>query len=240
MLFLCFSIKDRSNLVNDFSHYISNFGIKTWYDRKNIFLGDNRYETNINQGAKNDKIKYAIVFYSNNFINGNICLEEYKILQERYYKNEIHIFPVFLNNAMSYKDDRFKLCFELVYKVINSHDDFYGLALHIISKICYDQLKLCKYKTIYEIITNVKLEHPLFKLLIEYDNIIKTNYQLRLGLLFSIFNLMELEIDILEQNKKIINYIFHQNCINPLLEEKRELQIYEYIIIYELNRFVNL
>lgn len=47
MVFLCFSVKDRLPLVNDFYHFLSNFGLEVWYDRKNIYLGDNRREKNI-------------------------------------------------------------------------------------------------------------------------------------------------------------------------------------------------
>lgn len=241
MVFLCFTIKDRDNLVNNFNQYISNFGIETWYDRKNIFLGDNRIGTNINNGVSNPQVKYAIIFYSKNFPCGNICIDEYKILEERYKQGDVHLFPVFLQEIPSTIPRDFKLCTELVYKVIETSADFYGLCLHIIAKITSDEVEHCKCKTIREIITQSKDKNSIFiKLLIEYDNICKTNFQLRLGLLFSLFELISQENTLIDHHRKTVNYIFYQNCISPLKEEKRELQIYENILIYELLRLINL
>ena len=101
MVFLCFSVKDRLPLVNDFYHFLSNFGLEVWYDRKNIYLGDNRREKNIELGAENQNVNYAVIFYSDNFKNGNICLEEFEILVNRYNKDEVFLFPVFISNSAS-------------------------------------------------------------------------------------------------------------------------------------------
>lgn len=240
MVFLCFSIKDRNNLINDFNQYLQNFGIDTWYDRKNIFLGDNRIKINIDEGVKSEKVNYAIIFYSENFKNGNICQEEYKILENRYNNDEIHIFPVFLNTVPKNIDTQFKLCLQLVYKVINDYNDFYPLSLHIISKITADHLKDCLYKNLNEIIEKSKnKESAIITLLIEYEKITATNYQMRLGLLFGIFNILLTIQQISIFHKKTIFHIFYENCITPLKEEKREMLIFENILIYELNRTMN-
>ena len=61
MIFFCFAVRDRLPLVNDFFQYLGNFGLNIWYDRRNIYLGDHRYKTNIEMGAANKSIKYAIV-----------------------------------------------------------------------------------------------------------------------------------------------------------------------------------
>ncbi|MCM1296351.1 MAG: toll/interleukin-1 receptor domain-containing protein [Muribaculaceae bacterium] len=100
MIFLCFSINDRIPLINDFYHFLSNFGVDIWYDRRNIYLGDNRNNANITHGVENPHVNYAVIFYSDNFINGNICLEEYEILVNRYKKMKyfffLYLFPIFL------------------------------------------------------------------------------------------------------------------------------------------------
>lgn len=233
MIFLCFTVKDRNHLINDYSHYISNFGVDIWYDRKNIFLGDNRIINNIDNGIANPNIKYVILFYSKNFDCGKICKEEYKIIEKRYYKKEIHVFPVFLDDSNLIKNDKYKLCYDLVYKKINSNDDFYALTLHIMAKITFDELKNCTYKTIIDYIRNNDSIYS--NLLIEYENITKTNYQLRIGILYSIFMSIKNKIILKKHHIKTINYIFHQNCIISLGEEKREIQVFENIILYGLN-----
>lgn len=60
MIFLCFSVKDRIPLINDFFHFLSNFGLDVWYDRRNIYLGDNRREKNITYGAENPNVNYMV------------------------------------------------------------------------------------------------------------------------------------------------------------------------------------
>lgn len=124
MVFLCFAVKDRAKIVENFYQYISNFGLNVWYDRKNTNIGDNRLTANIENGVKNKKIKYAVVFYSKNFVNGRICLEEFRILKERYYNNELSIFPVFLEGEEENIDPIFSICKELVYKSINKPLDY--------------------------------------------------------------------------------------------------------------------
>ena len=89
MIFLCFAVKDRIPLINDFYHFFSGFGLDVWYDRRNIYLGDHRWNTNIKNGANNPNVNYAIIFYSDNFANGNICLDEFEILVDRYKKGEV-------------------------------------------------------------------------------------------------------------------------------------------------------
>lgn len=233
MIFLCFSVKDRLPLINDFYHYLSNFGLDVWYDRSNIFLGDHRWGTNIKKGAENEQVKYAVVFYSENFKNGNICLEEFDILVNRYKKGDIAIFPVFLSDVPEYLEDRFELCKTLVYKQIHSQADFMALSLHILAKITADELTTSKYKNINDIeLFFSNKDSSLYKLIIEYKNIKTTNYNMRIAFLFALF------LELCNYSKpnyyhyKTMSFIYHQNCLDILIDEKRELQIMESIIAY--------
>ncbi|MBD5131290.1 MAG: TIR domain-containing protein [Clostridiales bacterium] len=228
---------DRFPLINNFNQYIGNFGIETWYDRRNIFLGDNRYFANIEQGVKNDVIDYAVVFYSDNFKNGNICLEEYDILVERYKRKELHIFPVFIGNAPQKIDDRFILCKTLVYKEIKSENDFLGLSLHIVAKITEDKLQHSPIKTIHEYLAAADPETLVFDLLRDYDNIDKKNIFMRIGVLFNIFKTLTFRNTCEYFYKKTMNFLFYSNCyMNSIFDEKRELQIMENIIVIECLR----
>ena len=233
MIFLCFSVKDRIPLINDFFHFLSNFGLDIWYDRRNIYLGDNRREKNITYGAENPNVNYAVVFYSENFKNGNICLEEYKILLERYYKNEIFLFPVFISEVPPKLDKKFQICKTLVYKHINDQSDFNALALHIIAKITFDDLNNSKFKSIHDIVLDYSDKTSIYyKLIIEYQNIKKTNYNMRIASLFFLYLIASQTRSISFFYDKTMNYIYHQNCLDILVDEKRELQIMENIICY--------
>lgn len=235
MVFLCFSVKDRP-LINDFYHFLSNFGLDLWYDRRNIFLGDNRRDTNIKKGAENSNIKYAIVFYSEHFKNGNICLEEFDILVKRYKKNEVFIFPVFISSVPDEIEEKFKLCKTLVFKQINSQSDFSALSLHIIAKITSDEVSNLKYKSIKDIEQKYDDKKSIqYKMITEYQNIKKTNYNMRIAFLFALHMAITCHKNTNYFHHKTMNFIYHQNCLDVLIDEKRELQIMENIIAYEMS-----
>lgn len=236
MIFLCFSVNDRVPLINDFYHFLSNFGIDIWYDRRNIYLGDNRNKVNIKNGAENPNINYAIIFYSDNFRNGNICLDEYEILVNRHKKNEVFLFPVFISNIPEKIDKKFEICKTLVYKQIKDQSDFFSLCLHIIAKITSDEIKISKYQEIKDIELYYKdKECLLYKLITEYQNIKKTNYSMRVAFLFSLYTVISYKNKINYFHYKTMNFIYHQNCSEVLFDEKRELQIMENIIIHEFS-----
>lgn len=233
MIFLCFAVVDRIPLVNDFYQFLGNFGLDIWYDRRNIFWGDNRYQSNIQEGVANKNIRYAVVFYSDNFAAGKICLEEFKIISERYNAGELHIFPVFLCGVPHEIPDSFSLCTHLVYKTLSGPEDFYGIALHILAKITNDRVALGNMHTIQDILLNYKDKNSLlYTLLKEYDNIEKRNYSMRIGSLFNIYAVATHGKEPIYMDFKTINYIYHRACVSDLREEKRELQVMENIIVY--------
>lgn len=237
MIFLCFSVNDRLPLINNFNQFLGNFGVETWYDRRNIFLGDNRQLSNISQGARNFAVDYAVVFYSDNFKNGNICLEEFDILVERYKRNEIHLFPVFIGYVPQNLDERFTLCKKLVYKEIHSEDDFLRLSLHIVAKMTEDKLQYSKIKNLQEYMVASDPESLIYELLRDYENIDKKNIFMRIGVLFSIFKTITFHKPCEYFHKKTMNFLFYSNCYkNNPLEEKRELQIMENIMVSECLR----
>ncbi len=236
MIFLCFSVKDRTDIINPLYHYLQNFGLNLWYDRRNIFLGDNRQYTNIELGANNRSIKYAIVVYSDNFSNGNICLDELDILIERYIRNEIHIFPLFYKTIPDETNKRLKLLKQLVYKSFNNYKDFFAIALHIISKITQDELDSIdiKYKTIKEIIINYENKtDKIYQFILIYTNISTTNYDMRLTALFYIYNYIVFNNKKNYMHFKTMNYMFYHHNRHKLIDEKRQLQVMENIVVYE-------
>ena len=233
MIFLCFSVKDRFPLVNDFYHFLCNFGLDIWYDRRNIYLGDNRWEKNISCGAKNPRVNYAIVFYSDRFANGNICLEEFEILENRYYKGEVYIFPVFISDVPDKLSPKFEICKKLVYKQICSQADFNALALHIVAKITTDEISEARFQSVRDIELNYKDKTSIvYKLIVEYQNINKNNYNMRIAALFYIYLIVSHGQRKNFMHHKTMEFIFHQNCLDILIDEKRELQIMENIICY--------
>lgn len=239
MLFFCFAVKDRMPLINDFFQFLGNFGLNIWYDRRNIYLGDYRYATNIEMGAKNEAIKYAIIFFSGNFPLGNICLDEYNILVSRFHKGEIHLFPIFIEPVPENIDPRFSLCKELVYRTMLSSEDYYRVALHIVAKITADNKEKMKFKSIKQLILGYAAKDSLiYNMLVAYDNLEKTNYGMRTCCLFYLYMAISHGKVKNYMHFKTMNYIYHRNCLSLFQEEKRELQVMENIVVYEFGSLV--
>ena len=91
-LFICFSAKDRYNIVQPIVYHLKNYGVNVWYDRYEMVMGDDRFKKNIEEGA--GKCGYALIVLSPNTINSVCATEEINILKSRYYKKEIIVFPV--------------------------------------------------------------------------------------------------------------------------------------------------
>ena len=143
------------------------------------------------------------------------------------------LFPVFISNVPDTIDQKFQLCKSLVYKLIHDQTDFHALALHIIAKITDDEIINAKFKSIRDIERDYNDKASVYyKLVIEYQNIKKTNFNMRIALLFSIYLIISNEHNINFFHNKTMNFIYHQNCLDLLIDEKRELQIMENIICY--------
>lgn len=240
MIFFCFCVKDRLPLINAFFQFLSNFGLSIWYDRRNIFLGDERYYTNIETGVNNPKIKYAVIFYSDNFKNGNICLEEFNTLCQRREKENLCLFPVFLGSCPEQIDAQFSICKKLVYKELFDYDGFAGLALHIIAKITNDEVQSMPFQTLEEVLFHYpQKDATAYKLLVAYNSVGCENYSMRIGILYCIFETLHQEIPSSYIHFRTMNYIFHQNCVKSFTEEKRELQIMENIVTYSFGLICN-
>lgn len=58
-IFICFSAKDRYDIVQPVVYHLENYGIDVWYDRHEMVMGDDRLKKNIEEGA--GKCEYALI-----------------------------------------------------------------------------------------------------------------------------------------------------------------------------------
>ena len=234
MIFLCFSIKDRNPLINDL--FLSNFGVDLWYDRRNLFLGDNRDDANLEQGASSPRINYAIVLYSDNFEKGSMCQKEYKIIEKRYQNGELHIFPIFIGEVPKTIPSDYYLLKELVYNNISCYEDYNKIALHIFSKITYDEIADMQFPSLEKILVehphNTSLEHQLLQ---EYDLISKESINMRISALYYIFLCLSSRQSVCYHHKKMMRYVYYRACSRKIDDERRELQLLENIIVFYFN-----
>ena len=94
MIFLCFSGKDRHTIIQSILYHIENYGLKIWYDNHQYLLGDRKIDKYTSAILSS---KYAIVVFSNNFLDSPGAIEELEIIKEQYVNGKIYIFPVFYN-----------------------------------------------------------------------------------------------------------------------------------------------
>lgn len=238
MIFLCFNIENRVPLVENILNHILSFGFDVWYDRKDIFLGDNRSIMNLDNGAANSNIKYAVVIISPEFSNGDYCKKELDILWKRKLSNEVHIFPIFYNCTMETIPSEYSYLLDSVCKFIMPKDETIFTAYHIVSKIIYDyvsKLKNSSLNLIYKLIDDVFLK----KCIKTYCSIDRNNYNAKMTSLYFMYQYIETKIDLCD----VHNYFYYGfdklysfSKLN-IKTDLRELQILENMMIVLLDKY---
>lgn len=236
MIFLCFNLKNRTTVAENLLNHIINFGFDVWYDRKDIFLGDNRYEMNLENGANNKNIEYAVVIISPEFSSGNYCNKELDILWSRAKNNEIHIFPIFYDLTEESVPERYRYLMTNVSKFITYKDQFIYTAYHVVAKILYDHLGNFEYNTLKELYN--KVEDKFIKVCLStYEVIDRSNYNAKMSILYILYKYLKVNLDF----TKIPNYyyfgfekLYSFNKLN-IKTDLRELQILEFMTIILLN-----
>ena len=180
-LFICFSAKDRYNIVQPIVYHLKNYGVNVWYDRYEMVMGDDRFKKNIEEGA--GKCGYALIVLSQNTIDSVCATEEINILKSRYYKKEIIVFPVLYELKPCDIPPKFGWISNLIFKEVNRTTGTLEICNHIACKITNDILDNCRYKTIEEIVnSNLNLPKPIKSLLEKYTKIDNANLNSRVAL----------------------------------------------------------
>lgn len=229
-LFICFSAKDRYNIAQPIVYHLKNYGINVWYDRHEMVMGDDRFKKNIKEGA--GKCGYALIIFSSNTIDSVCATEEIKILESRYYKGEVVIFPVLYELNPCDIPPQFVWIRKLIFKEVNCTTGTLEICNHIACKITHDMLDNCRYKSIREIIGgNMSLPKPVNSLLNKYTKIANENLNSRVALLYATYLIIvdsnNLTIGSLyEIPTKVFERLFTETLLN-LTIDYRELWLLE-------------
>ena len=230
MIFLCFSSKDRYDIVESIFYHIKNLGISVWYDRNEILMGDDRDYKNFVEGV--DSCKYAIIILSPNSIESVCANEEIDLIYNRFKNGKVYVFPVFYNIAANEVPEKYLWMKKLVYKELNISIDSRGLCNHVICKYLLDQVKLLKYQSINEL---KNLSIPFLSLIIDsYSEVDGKNYNARIALLYSAVLYIKNQYHIPEYCIKGMQYLFNETKLN-LPIDLRETIIFERLFIISVN-----
>lgn len=229
-LFICFSSKDRYDIVQPIVYHLKNYGIKVWYDRYEMVMGDDRFKKNIEEGA--GQCGYALIVLSQNTIDSVCATEEIKTLELRYYKREVVIFPVLYELKPCDIPPRFGWINNLIFKEVNRTTGTLEVCNHIACKITQDMLDDCRYRTIKEIVnSSLNLPKSIKSLLDKYTKIDNANLNSRVALLYATYIVIvesnNHTIDLLcEVPTKAFERLFTETLLN-LAVDYRELWLLE-------------
>lgn len=187
MIFLCFNIADRESVAEQILYHMSSFGFHVWYDRKDIFLGENRYQKNILEGANNIKNAYSIIILSKHFSRGDYCKKELNVIMERYQKGETFLFPILYDILPEELPKEYQWLLKLVCKIMEPGEEKLFATYHIVSKITSDLLAVSKYTNFHSYLCSHSEKCFINDLIKNYEILDMNNYSARMSLLYSLY-----------------------------------------------------
>ncbi len=232
-VFLCFSSKDRYDIAESIYYHLTNIAIPTWYDRKEILMGDNRNYKNFVEGVC--ACKYAIIILSPNAINSVCANEEIDLIYERYQSEQMYVFPVFYNITAIEIPPKYFWMKNLVYKELQKDTDSRGLCNHVISKYLFDRLQKYNLRSIPDVCT--AFTGYISALLTDYQELDGNNYNARISILYAGMLFLNSQKELPEYYCKGIIYLFNETKLN-LQIDLRETIIFERLFLLAANYFL--
>ncbi len=233
-VFLCFSSKDRYEIVESIHYHLANIGIPTWYDRKEILMGDNRNYKNFTEGVCG--CKYAIIILSLNAINSVCANEEIDLIYTRYQLQQMFVFPVFYNITAIELPEKYWWMKKLVYKELRKDTDSRGMCNHVICKYLSDRLQKYDLKSIPDLCN--ALTGYLKELLINYQELDGNNFNARISILYAGILFLNNQKELPEYCRKGTTYLFNETKLNLPLD-LRETIIFEHLFSLAVNYFLS-
>lgn len=236
MIFLCFSSKDRNVFAESIYYHLSNFGLNSWYDRKEILMGDNREYKNFIEGV--ESCEYSVIVLSPNSIESICANEEIELIHKRFLKGKTYVFPVFFNILAADIPDKYSWMKKLVYKELDNTQDSRGLCNHIICKVLKDKLEHCPYPSLEKLRNNCK-DKFLSTLLNKYFEIDGLNYNARISMLYTGTIYISSRVDTKDLPlyfSKGSNLLFDETKLN-LKMDLRETRIFETLFALLVNDY---
>ena len=185
-IFICFAAEDRYKIAEPIMYHLENYGIRTWYDRHKLLMGDNRVQKNLNEGAA--KCQYALVIISKDTEQSMCAMEEISVIKERCKNGDVTIFPVLYEMLPSDIPYSLQWIKKFIFKEVNRHSGTLEICNHIACKITSDMIALCPYKTIHDILSYSASVCPLLhSLLCKYQGIDNNNLNSRVTMLYATY-----------------------------------------------------
>lgn len=238
-IFIGFSSIDRYEVVESILYHLANYGIATWYDRHKMRLGD-LYCENFTDGIL--KSKYAVIIISPNTRKAQCFAKEMEYVKEQFEKQKLVVFPLFYKIRHDDIPMQYSWLKKLIYKEFNDKSGTLLICNHIMSRILTDEVKKCKYQTLYDlsyILSLNKNDQFLETTLKVYLEIGRDNFNARTAILFCLYKYITIKygiIDMIPQYYwKCYERFFSYTKLNLAIDQ-REILILELSTILLINK----
>lgn len=140
-IFISFSGDGREKYAVNLLKIYSSIGLNCWYDRHELYLGDNLKDTIIKDGI--DKSDYCVLFINKTFLNREWPCEEANLFLEKYVNSqEQRIFPILVNVT---KEDvinsKINRILEIKYQFLNNDNTLENIAMQMLNVMIHVETK---------------------------------------------------------------------------------------------------
>lgn len=241
-LFICFAAEDRYRVAEPIVYHLKNYGINIWYDRYSLLLGDNRIQKNLIQGAS--RCEYVVAIISQFTTESPCAMEELQIIRDRYYKNEVIVFPILYEISPSSLSNEMLWLKELIFKEVDRQSGTYEICNHIACKLTDNYLHKCAYKNIKSITIFLSdiLPPATYIILKRYQDIDSSNLNSKIAMLYAAYITIKVLIEPIENPTismvfAVFERLFSETKLN-LDIDYRELWLLENSICILVNMYL--
>lgn len=232
-IFICFAAEDRYDIVEPIVYHLKNYGVDIWYDRYALLLGDNRIVKNFDEGVS--KCKYVVAILSKHTVDSACAMEELSIIETRYYRGEVTVFPILFELAPNDIPHKLQWVTNIIFKEVDRNSGTREICNHIVCKITTDIKAECSFQSIDDIIriSPSVLPPATYELIKKYQDIDSANLNSRITMLYAAYltfinsnQFLPVCNIAVEMISKIFNRLFSETRLS-LAVDYRELWLLE-------------
>lgn len=222
-------------IVKSVLYHLEKYGIATWYDNHEYLLGDNKKE---NYTLAIHQSRYAVVVFSKAFPISPGAIEELDVIKQRYEEGKIHVFPILYNTLAKDVPENYQWLCDLIYNELNEKTGTLLTCNQIVCKYYLDLLDNSQFISLDSLLRDAQnIPSFVIKMIENYNEVIPSNINSRITILYSIFSFFESYADMPRYLIKSAHYIF-QNTKLDLKYDFKEISLMEQIVCLAANHYV--
>lgn len=204
MIFVGYSSKDRYTITEPLLFHLKHFGLEVWYDFHDMFIGDDRHQTNFIDGI--GKSTYIIFIISPHLFESVCAMEEIEFARGMIESRKAVFFPVFYNFKPENLPETLYWIRNLIYNEVQSNSGSRYVAYQIVERVLQDELQRLPYRCLYALKeSDLFNDKYILQLLKSWGDVDERNYGVRIGILYSLYCYLP---SIVTKYEKPIQYIF--------------------------------